>query len=57
MINPTIKKEFSASPTAHRSLYQKGKQNPASTLKFKSYVDKRREEMEDKKFNDEVKMN
>jgi hypothetical protein len=32
-----------------------GKENPATTLKFVSYVEKRRKEMEDKKQNEELK--
>ena len=32
-----------------------GKENPATTQKFVSYVEKRRKEMEDKKQNEEIK--
>lgn len=62
-INPTLKKvnNNNKSHSVGRVSQMVGvprdsiKENPATTMKFVAYVDKRRKDMEEKKFGEELK--
>lgn len=52
-INPTLRQpKRCASAATKRNL----KENPATTLKYQAYVEKRRGDMEEKKYGEEIKM-
>ena len=62
-INPTLKKinNINKSHSVGRVSHLAGtgqegiKENPATTMKFVAYVEKRRKDMEEKKFGEELK--
>ena len=62
-INPTLKKinNINKSQSVGRVSHMAGigqegiKENPATTMKFVAYVAKRRKDMEEKKFGEELK--
>jgi len=59
MINPTLKKPTAArseSPIKARDSSANGKQNPATTKKFDAFVNVRRGQMEEKKYNEDGKV-